>query len=167
MISYIHNMMKNKISILPYATVYNRPGIPIYIIQLPHGGAKKLKNKSWKNETEALFIRDQILSNLDSSISTGIVAMYKAHAQYSNFINRVMNKSDVMAYTVDSFQGKEKDCIILSLVTNVINEGTQFNNDAKRINVALTRCKKALIVVVSFDVLKAFSRYHNANDTCC
>ena len=48
--------------------------------------------------------------------------------------------------TVDSFQGKESDIVLLSLVrTN--SEG--FWNDERRLNVALTRARHALRVFVS------------------
>uniref|UniRef100_T1HP33 AAA_12 domain-containing protein n=3 Tax=Rhodnius prolixus TaxID=13249 RepID=T1HP33_RHOPR len=53
--------------------------------------------------------------------------------------------------TVDSYQGQEKDVIIFSCVRT---EGVGFLNDRLRVNVALTRARKCLIVVANFSSLQ-------------
>ena len=58
---------------------------------------------------------------------------------------RIMaRKSGIPVYTVDSFQGKEADVVVLSIV-RTSNEG--FWSDHRRLNVALTRAKKMMRVV--------------------
>ena len=54
--------------------------------------------------------------------------------------------------TIDSFQGQEKDIIILSLV-RANSRDIGFMKDERRINVALTRSKHVLIVVGHGDTL--------------
>jgi len=49
--------------------------------------------------------------------------------------------------TIDSFQGQEAECIILSLVRSNQNQQIGFLNDYRRINVALTRAQKKLYVI--------------------
>lgn len=49
--------------------------------------------------------------------------------------------------TIDSFQGQEAECIILSLVRSNQNQQIGFLNDYRRINVALTRAQKRLYVI--------------------
>ncbi|RYE22832.1 MAG: IGHMBP2 family helicase, partial [Sphingobacteriaceae bacterium] len=57
----------------------------------------------------------------------------------------VINK--IAINTVDSFQGQERDVVYISL-TRSNNEGNiGFLSDTRRMNVALTRAKKKLIVV--------------------
>ena len=52
--------------------------------------------------------------------------------------------------TVDKFQGRDKDCIIVSLVrTNCGNHIGGLLRDWRRVNVAFTRAKKKLILVGS------------------
>lgn len=54
---------------------------------------------------------------------------------------------DLEISTVDSFQGREKEIIIFSMVRSNPNGSIGFLNENRRFNVAITRAKKMLIVV--------------------
>ena len=56
--------------------------------------------------------------------------------------------------TVDSFQGREKDAIIVSLVETDPRKA-RFFYDPRRLNVALSRAKELLVLVGAIDVLGA------------
>lgn len=63
-------------------------------------------------------------------------------------------KLDVELNTVDAFQGREKDVIIISCVRSAETGGIGFLRDTRRLNVALTRAKHALFVVGKASALK-------------
>ncbi|EJW03611.1 hypothetical protein EDEG_02079 [Edhazardia aedis USNM 41457] len=81
-------------------------------------------------------------------VTVGIISPYLEQ------IERIKNASksynfDLMISTVDAFQGQEKDFIIISLVRSNKLSQIGFLKDEKRMNVAITRCKKGLIIVAN------------------
>eukprot|EP01083_Nonionella_stella_P142057 438742_1 len=140
--------------------------IPIFVIKIPNVGALNRVGTSWSNTSEAKFICHHVLEQLPPSVSTGIISFYKSQSYLINgFIYKTdlhNRMDDVSSSTVDAFQGKEKDLVILSLVTDVLGKSTSHNADHKRINVALSRCKKALIIVTSYD-WKFITQFNSAS----
>lgn len=55
--------------------------------------------------------------------------------------------------TVDGYQGQEKEVIIFSCVRTCESRGIGFLNDARRLNVALTRAKCSLFILGRSDTL--------------
>jgi ATP-dependent RNA/DNA helicase IGHMBP2 len=85
-------------------------------------------------------------------ITIGIISPYKEQVQY--LINKVAEDEDFNNYrsqiaikTVDGFQGQERDIIYISLVRSNDLKEIGFLNDIRRMNVALTRAKKKLVVI--------------------
>jgi DNA replication ATP-dependent helicase Dna2 len=83
----------------------------------------------------------------------GVIAPFRAQAAA---IRRTV--SDVAVDTVDRFQGSSKEIIIVSFVATE-NLDSPIFEDYRRVNVALTRTKKALVLVGDSDTLKTDERY--------
>lgn len=78
--------------------------------------------------------------------------------------------SNVEISTVDGFQGREKDAVVISMVRSNPSHNVGFLQDARRMNVAVTRARKLLCIVCdsetvgsnsSPDFLKNLMRYLN------
>ena len=96
------------------------------------------------NQRQIDVIRQEILPGLAKQGygSIGIITPYKDQAEA---IQTQLGKELEVA-TVHKFQGREKDAIILTSVDNVI---TEFVDDPRMLNVAVSRAVKSLTVVTS------------------
>lgn len=87
----------------------------------------------------------------DESLRIGIIAPYKMQTE---FLKERLEEQDYFkdsrhhfsVRTVDGFQGQERDIICISLTRSNDNGEIGFLSDTRRMNVALTRAKKKLIV---------------------
>lgn len=97
------------------------------------------------NQREINIIINEILPHTTiEPQEIGIITPYneqKAHLQ-----NAV---GEIEADTVHKYQGREKDLIIIATTNNQSNE---FIDNSKMLNVAITRAKKQLKLIVSYDV---------------
>lgn len=62
--------------------------------------------------------------------------------------------SDIMIASIDAFQGREKNFLIMSCVRSNSENKIGFLSDERRLNVALTRAKYGLIIIGDVECLK-------------
>ena len=101
-------------------------------------------------ETTARHL-DSARSDKTVSLRIGIIAPYKQQVEFiRNYIleNELFKDSrhHFSVRTVDGFQGQERDIICISMTRSNDNGEIGFLSDTRRMNVALTRAKRKLLV---------------------
>lgn len=76
--------------------------------------------------------------------------------QFNGSLKKDLYK-EIEVASVDAFQGREKDYIILSCVRSNEHQGIGFLNDPRRLNVALTRAKYGVVILGNPKVLSKVS----------
>ena len=110
----------------------------------------------------------------------GIITPYKGQRAYIiNYLQKtgqITSKNpnyykEIEIASVDGYQGREKDYIIVSCVRSNEGPGIGFLKDPRRLNVTITRAKYGMIVLGNAKVLYQDSLWNNllnhfkANDT--
>ena len=104
-----------------------------------------------------------IINDLEADISVSIAQDYlNAGAgkddigiisPYADQVKLIQEKTPVEVKTVDGFQGREKEIIIISTVRSNPHGNIGFLKDLRRLNVAITRAKRKLIIIGNADTL--------------
>ena len=116
----------------------------------PDGASKEnLVEASWVVKILMGLIEEGGLEFSDIGIVTPYAGQVRA---IRDMIPETMQ--DVEVRTVDGYQGREKDVIIFSSVRSNSDGNVGFLSDGRRLNVALTRSKRGLIVVGDPETLK-------------
>ena len=94
----------------------------------------------------------------EERIDIGIISPYRAQVQYLRTLLRADDylrplRKAITINTIDSFQGQERDIILVSLVRANETGNIGFLADLRRINVALTRARSILIILGNSDTL--------------
>jgi hypothetical protein len=132
------------------------------LVWLDVQGREERQGRSWLNHEEAAAIV-RTLRDMEAQLAQeptprpiGILTFYKAQRSLLASLVAAIEwrHLEVEVGTVDSFQGKEKDLILLSFVRT---RHMGFVNNKERLNVALTRARDYLFFVGD-------ARFHRAPD---
>ncbi|GAA5871027.1 hypothetical protein JCM8547_005335 [Rhodosporidiobolus lusitaniae] len=166
---------RNAFSPSPPIASADKEDQPISVAFVSHTGPEYLHRRSFLNRSEAdlltLIVGDLLLQNPSLRASDiGIISPYYAQTRLlintfeSGFASsrlrgmldstRAAEASEVEVNTVDGFQGREKRVILLSTVRSNKAGQIGFLTDRRRLNVALTRARDALIVVGNQETLR-------------
>jgi predicted DNA helicase len=93
------------------------------------------------------IVQENYIKN-KSKHSIGIISPYRQQVNYitEKLIENKM-KEGISVQTVDGFQGAEKDVIFISLVRSNEKNDIGFLKDLRRMNVAVTRARKKLVIL--------------------
>jgi len=139
------------------------PGdIPLSFIDTAGCGFdEKLEGTSTTNPDEAVFLvrhlkmyTAQVLKEWPE-IPFPTIAVISAYKEHINLLKEYITNDDQLgAYTrfisvntIDSFQGQERDVVYISMTRSNPDSVIGFLSDVRRMNVAMTRARKKLVVI--------------------
>ena len=146
------------------------------------------ENTSYRNDAEAqeilMLLKDLLRAKNESSerdsnappMSIGIITPYSSQvalikslmAADAEFRSLAIQSSNVIeVQSVDGYQGRERDLIIFSAVRSNRQGRLGFLTDWRRMNVALTRAKSALVVFGDMETLRDGDRHWEAFADWC
>ena len=137
------------------------------------GFEEKLEGTSSTNPDEAVFIFKHInlfVNELNTKYATesfpsvAVISPYKQQinllkTQFEHSPDLQKYKENISVNTIDSFQGQERDIVYISLTRSNDKGEIGFLSDIRRMNVAMTRAKKKLVVIGDSATLGKHSFY--------
>jgi ATP-dependent RNA/DNA helicase IGHMBP2 len=121
------------------------------------GYDEKMEGTSSTNPDEANLLIQYLgkylnTNNFSSTTQIAIISPYKKQVDFmreniTQMVNYQQFQYMIDINTIDSFQGQERDIVCISLVRSNSRSEIGFLADIRRMNVAITRARKKLIVI--------------------
>jgi ATP-dependent RNA/DNA helicase IGHMBP2 len=99
------------------------------------------------NPAEAELVAKQVEQLLAAGVAPRDLAIISPYAAQVRLLRERLAMDELEIDTVDGFQGREKEAVILSLVRSNTRNEIGFLADVRRMNVALTRARRHLLVI--------------------
>ena len=99
------------------------------------------------NVHEGKLVVEQVERLLEMGVKAEEIAVISPYSAQVRWIRERLRSAGVEVDTVDGFQGREKEVVVISLVRSNAKGEIGFLADTRRMNVALTRAKRRLIVI--------------------
>ena len=139
------------------------------------GFDEKAEGTSTSNSEEAAFVFKH-LTQLAAALSTHYqphnfpsIAVISPYRQQIQLLKEQLRHSTplhvygdkISVNTIDSFQGQERDIVYISMTRSNSESRIGFLSDIRRMNVAMTRARKKLVVIGDSATLSQFPFYAN------
>lgn len=99
------------------------------------------------NVHEGKLVVEQVERLLAMGLRADDIAVISPYSAQVRWIREKLQSTRVEVDSVDGFQGREKEAVLISLVRSNATGEIGFLADTRRMNVALTRAKRRLIVI--------------------
>ena len=101
---------------------------------------------SYENRGEGEYVVWQVNELLTAGVLPNEIAVITPYSAQARLLRGLISDERIEIDTVDGFQGREKEAIVISLVRSNTKGELGFLTDTRRMNVALTRARRKLIV---------------------
>ncbi len=127
-------------------------GAPLVFVPVQHEVAREGRSNPEEARVVNELVRSFIKEGGAAGDSIGVVSPFRAQVV---LLRQMLEDTGVAVDTIERFQGGERDVMILSLVRS---QGTGFVFDDRRLNVAITRARRKLVLVAHPELFES-SRY--------
>lgn len=137
---------------------------PIQFIDTAGAGfdeQREAEGESRFNPQEGQLVARKVRAFLDLGVSPGDMAVIAPYAAQARWLRDALAIPGLEIDSVDGFQGREKECVVVSLVRSNPEGEIGFLADVRRMNVALTRARRKLLLVGDSATLGGQPFYHN------
>ena len=142
------SVQKHRLNDLPRVNAADDSPV-VFIDTAGAGWAEELEPEGLSkfNPNEGRLVLDQVNELCESGLNPADIAVIAPYAAQVRWLRQHAVYDRLEIDTVDGFQGREKEAVVMCTVrSNTIGE-VGFLSDARRMNVALTRARRKLIVI--------------------
>ncbi|MBN2796087.1 MAG: IGHMBP2 family helicase [Clostridia bacterium] len=160
----VSNMFYNG-ELIPDASVKNRRVLKGQIIDIHHVEGEEMMqkdSKSFYNDLEIDKVAEVINYLFDQGIQSNQIAVISPYKAQTRKLQGLYPTIEID--TVDAFQGREKDVVIISFVRSNDHHTLGFLTDFRRLNVSISRAKSKLILIGNIKQLKQNRMYRDLLD---
>jgi len=111
------------------------------------------------NRQEAALVCRKVQGLLNCGVGAGNIAVIAPYAAQVRLLREQLPVPGLEIDSVDGFQGREKEAVVISLVRSNPRAEIGFLHDVRRMNVAMTRARRKLLMVGDSATLSAHPFY--------
>ena len=132
------------------------PGKPMFFYSILGMEEISASGTSYLNRTEASYVEKIVTHLLRMGVTPSQIGVITPYDGQKKYVFEHMRRAGPLVTTlyetievasVDAFQGREKDFILVSCVRSSESQGIGFLSDPRRLNVALTRARLGIILL--------------------
>ncbi|OTA69503.1 DNA helicase [Hypoxylon sp. EC38] len=123
---------------------------------------RSMFGESKSNEMEAALVRQHVKKLIEAGVRAEDIAVVTPYNAQLGLLAPLKEAfPGIELGSVDGFQGREKEAVIVSLVRSNTEGEVGFLSEKRRLNVAMTRPKRSLVVVGDSETVRRGSKFLN------
>jgi DNA polymerase III delta prime subunit len=141
---------EHRLSDLPHVHAEGILNEPVTFIDTAGAGWEEEQEpdgESRLNVEEGRLVLRKVEELLAAGVAVGEIAVIAPYAAQVRWLRNHAPVRGIEIDTVDGFQGREKEAVVISLVRSNTTGEIGFLGDTRRMNVALTRARRKLLVI--------------------
>ena len=143
------------------------PQEPVVFVDTADREARERTRKrstSKENPEEARIVAQMVENLVNAGLKPEDMAVISPYNDQVDLLDRDIDFEKLEIKSVDGFQGREKEAVIISLTRSNSQNAIGFLKDIRRLNVSLTRAKRKLIVVGDRSTITSHKTYQHFVD---